>query len=431
MRRGSVFFAIAIFFVLNATVSTVTSRAAEIPTGIATDPILQPPFQDGKPLDIRIGLHVVNLAAINEVSEQFQLDAYMFERWVDKRLAYTPEGPQDQERNYALGQIWIPQLEMINAASPRSRTEVSITVSPDGTVRFAERLAVTLSSSFHLRRFPFDQQHLLVIIHPFLADGPRLRFKLDNESTWTASEFTSFTSLAQWHLNGLRSQLLDAATYGGMTVPEARFEIDVTRRSSFYLWKVFVPLLLMVFLSWAVFWIEASDLSNQIQVAVTTILTVIAFAFAISATMPRLPYLTYIDAFFLECYIYVFLAVVELMTVHVTHRSEVRRDLGQAGPELVGLFVLGDVQRGVIAGANRAAAGRAPPVVWLQHHVGRGHVLRVRRQRKPPLPSKRVPRLRLQLLPGSHVARISRLRSNTLGPHGEGVPLGRGMGRGG
>jgi hypothetical protein len=44
--------------------------------------------------------------------------------------------------------------------------------------------------------------------------------------------------------------------------------------------------------------------------------------------MPRLPYLTYIDAFFLECYVYVFLAVVELMIVHVTHRSEVRRDLG-------------------------------------------------------------------------------------------------------
>jgi hypothetical protein len=325
--RGSVLFTIAIVFVVSA-MSPAPLHAAPTPTGIATDPILQPPFEDGKPLDITIGLHVVNLAAINEVSEQFQLDAYMFERWVDKRLAYTPEGPQDRERNYALGQIWIPQLEMINAASPRSRQEISIMVSPDGAVRFAERLVVTLSSSFHLRRFPFDQQQLLVIIHPFLADGPRIRFKLDNESTWTASEFTSFTSLAQWHLNGLRSQLLDAATYGGMTVPEARFEIDVTRRSSFYLWKVFIPLLLMVFLSWAVFWIEASDLSNQIQVAVTTILTVIAFAFAISATMPRLPYLTYIDAFFLECYIYVFLAVVELMTVHVTHRSELRRDLG-------------------------------------------------------------------------------------------------------
>ena len=326
MRRGIVLVAIAIALV--AATIPAPSRAAQTATGIATDPILQPPFEDGKPLDITIGLHVVNLAAINEVSEQFELNAYMFERWVDKRLAYTPEGPQDQKRNYALGQIWVPQLEMINAVSPRSRQEISIMVSPDGTVRFAERLVVTLSSSFHLRRFPFDQQQLLVIIHPFLADGPRLRFELNSESTWTASEFTSFTSLAQWHLTGLRSQLLDVATYGGMTVPEARFEIDVTRRSSFYLWKVFIPLLLMVFLSWAVFWIEASDLSNQVQVAVTTILTVIAFAFAISATMPRLPYLTYIDAFFLECYIFVFLAVVELMTVHVTHRSELRRDLG-------------------------------------------------------------------------------------------------------
>jgi hypothetical protein len=325
MRRGIVALALAI---VAAVLWPLESRAAQTPTGIATDPILQPPPYNGQPLDVTVGLHVVNLASINEVSEQFQLDAYMFERWIDKRLAYTPQGPQDNLRNYAFGQIWIPQLEMINAAAPRERQEISIMVSPDGTVRYAERLVVMLSSSFHLRRFPFDQQQLLVIIHPFLAYGPRLRFKLDNDSTWTASEFTSFSSLAQWHLTGLRSQLLDAATYGGMTVPEARFQIDVTRRSSFYLWKVFIPLLLMVFLSWAVFWIEADDLSNQIQVAVTTILTVIAFAFAISATMPRLPYLTYIDAFFLECYIYVFLAVVELMTVHVTHRSERRRDLG-------------------------------------------------------------------------------------------------------
>jgi hypothetical protein len=185
-----------------------------------------------------------------------------------------------------------------------------------------------LSSKFELRRFPFDAQRLIVIIHPFLVYGPQIKFKLDETSTWTASEFQIYSSLAQWRLLSLQSQVLMVPTYGGLSMPEARFEIKVARRSSFYLWKVFIPLLLMVFLSWAVFWIEAGDLSNQIQVAVTTILTVIAFAFAISATMPRLPYLTYIDAFFLECYIFVFIAVVELMTVHVTHRSQRSRDLG-------------------------------------------------------------------------------------------------------
>jgi Neurotransmitter-gated ion-channel ligand binding domain/Neurotransmitter-gated ion-channel transmembrane region len=326
MRRGIVVIALA--FLVGATWLTAAAQAGPAPAGIALDPILQPPFQDGNPIDVTIGMHVVNLASIDEVTEQFDLDAYLFERWIDKRLAYTPEGPQDRVRNYAPGQIWIPQLEMINASSPRSREEISIMVSPDGTVRYAERLIVKLSSHFKLRRFPFDSQQLIVIIHPFLVDGPRIRFKMDSASTWTASEFRSFTSLAQWQLISLSSQVLAAGTYGGLMLPEARFEIDVSRRSTFYLWKVFLPLVLMVFLSWAVFWIEANDLSNQITVAVTTILTVIAFAFAISATMPRLPYLTYIDAFFLECYIFVFLAVVELMAVHVTHRSQLRRDLG-------------------------------------------------------------------------------------------------------
>ena len=66
--------------------------ATPIPTGIATDPILQPPFENGKPIDVKIGLHIVNIAAIDEVNEQFQMDAYLFARWIDQRLAYTPRG---------------------------------------------------------------------------------------------------------------------------------------------------------------------------------------------------------------------------------------------------------------------------------------------------------------------------------------------------
>ncbi|HKF30300.1 MAG TPA: hypothetical protein VKB29_13740, partial [Candidatus Binataceae bacterium] len=40
------------------------------------------------------------------------------------------------------------------------------------------------------------------------------------------------------------------------------------------------------------------------------------------------PYLTYIDAFFLVCYVFVFLAIVELMAVHLSHRTERSTDLG-------------------------------------------------------------------------------------------------------
>ena len=143
-----------------------------------------------------------------------------------------------------------------------------------------------------------------------------------------SSELESYSSLAQWDLETVQPETGSGKLYDGSKTPEIRFEISVKRRSPFYMWKVLLPLTLMVFLSWGVFWVEADDLTDQVTIAVTTILTVIAFAFAISATMPRVPYLTYIDAFFLQCYVFVFFAMTELMTVHVTHRSNRRRDLG-------------------------------------------------------------------------------------------------------
>jgi len=153
VRRGIVRFALAIAFVVGA-MSPAMSRAAQTPTGISTDPILQPPFDDGQPIDVTISLHVLNLANIDEVSEQFQLDGYLYEQWMDKRLAYIAEGPQDQVRNYTMGQIWIPEVEIINAAVPRSRDDVSIRVSRDGTVRYVERFIVSLSSRFRAQTLP-------------------------------------------------------------------------------------------------------------------------------------------------------------------------------------------------------------------------------------------------------------------------------------
>jgi Neurotransmitter-gated ion-channel transmembrane region len=111
------------------------------------------------------------------------------------------------------------------------------------------------------------------------------------------------------------------------TVAEAHFEIRVRRKYRYYLWKIFLPLLLMVMLSWTVYWIDPNDLSSQVQISITTILTVIAFAFSISLSLPKVPYLTYIDAFFLICLVFVFFTAIEMTTVHVSGRSR-RKNLG-------------------------------------------------------------------------------------------------------
>src|ERR1700687_2340482 len=82
----------------------VAGEAAQ--SGIADDAILQAPPYQGQPIDIAIGLHIVNIASINEVTEQFEMDAYLFARWIDPRVAFTPSGPGDHERTYAVGKLW-------------------------------------------------------------------------------------------------------------------------------------------------------------------------------------------------------------------------------------------------------------------------------------------------------------------------------------
>ncbi|MES2923780.1 MAG: hypothetical protein V4819_19660 [Verrucomicrobiota bacterium] len=66
-------------------------------------------------------------------------------------------------------------------------------------------------------------------------------------------------------------------------------------------------------MAWSVFWFEPTDASTQFGIAVTAMLTLIAYRFAIDAEVPKLPYLTRLDAFVLMSTLLVFLSLIEVM----------------------------------------------------------------------------------------------------------------------
>jgi hypothetical protein len=59
-----------------------------------------------------------------------------------------------------------------------------------------------------------------------------------------------------------------------------------------------------------------------VTISVTTILTVIAFSFAISNNLPKVAYLTFIDVFLLCCYAFVFTTAIEITLVHRAGRVD-------------------------------------------------------------------------------------------------------------
>jgi hypothetical protein len=323
--KRSVSRAIALGFLVTIAIPFCAANRALAAT--SDDRLLYSPDDPDKPIAVAIELEIENIPQIDEVAEQFSVDGDLLATWQDPRLAFKATSPSAPDKIYQVGSIWMPSMDMVNAVTPRDKRYQALTVSPDGAVHYAERFHADLSSRFMLRRFPFDAQSLTIHLSPFINDIKGETLGIAPEQSAISADEKSYTSLAQWEVGSISAR---TATYRQFrqTATEVVFSIQVKRRYGFYVWKVFVPLLLMVFLSWAVFWVDPDDLSNQVQIAVTTILTVIAFAFAISATMPRVPYITFIDAFFLTCYVFVFIAVVELMMVHAAHRRR-SPDLGK------------------------------------------------------------------------------------------------------
>jgi hypothetical protein len=315
---------------LAAPAAAAANQFAAFPAGLDPNSMLLPPPAEGGRVNVSVALHVLNLSNINEVTEHFELTGYLLAQWRDSRLTYQPAGPNDKYRTLSPNSVWRPLLVIINVIEPRQSYETSLRVKPDGLVSYVERFDAVVTSTFRLRSFPFDAQKLEILVHPFTDQQQSIGFVPSQLPVWTATEFNTYSSLESWRFRSLTCELRTAGSqFGQHAVAEARFEIAVERRYGFYLWKVFLPLLLMVVVSWSVFWFDPPEVSSQVTIAVTTILTIIAFALAISLTLPRIPYLTFADAFFLTCYVFAFIAMVELTAVHIAYRND-RRTLAIA-----------------------------------------------------------------------------------------------------
>src|SRR5215471_8755526 len=126
-----------------------------------------------------------------------------------------------------------------------------------------------------------------------------------------------FVELAQWKILGLKAtEQRRKLGKTGNYVSEIEIDLVVQRRYRYYVWKVFLPLLFMVAIAYSAFWIKITDYYTQISITLTAILTEIAFLFAISGSLPKVPYLTFIDAFFLVSFAFSSACIIELVAVH-------------------------------------------------------------------------------------------------------------------
>jgi hypothetical protein len=280
---------------------------------------------DSRPVEVKVGLYVTNLADINQSSETFDIAGYLFYTWQDRRLAYNAKQVGTDARVMKLDEIWNPTMEMVNFKESKT-SDVTLTITPNGTVSAQERFSKTLSSGLNLQRFPFDKERLQVVVESLLYPLTDVRLVVDESKLAIAQD--SFVSLSEWSIQGVKGNLGKS-----LFIPEQRdysritMEVLLQRNSGFYVFKVMMPLLLITIASWSVFWIDAKEFSTQITIAFTNLLTVVALLLVVNDALPKVGYLTFMDGFTMLCFVAILAAIVELIWAH---RWESRDDHEQA-----------------------------------------------------------------------------------------------------
>lgn len=272
------------------------------------------PDAKGVPTRVAIGIWIADLRRIDSAEQNFSANLVLTMSWRDPVLAHSTPGGMI----YNLRDIWHPDWLIANATTTLqlSFPEVAI-VAQDGTVNYRQRLLGTFTQPLNLRSFPFDRATFHV--HFVMVGQTPDEFEFVPNETLVAQGMKGAIGKADeltiqdWRITELAAATQPYQFTPGTVVAGYQLEFVAERLAQHYLAKVIAPLVLIVIMSWAALWLEPALGAAKSSIAVTSMLTLIAYRSAIGAETPKLPYLTNLDAFILNSSVLVLLTLAQVI----------------------------------------------------------------------------------------------------------------------
>ncbi len=279
-----------------------------------------------QPIQVQIGVKIDQITGVDQKAENFGVVADVRMEWDDPRLAYSPDSCQCRLKTYTTssfaqmvssrGAEW-PEYTIFNQQGRRDSQSPTVVVQPDGQVIYVERFSVTLQApDFNFKKFPFDVQQFYIRFRSIFPE-----------------EFFSYVPLPGY--TGFGEQLGEEEWVirdSGQSIDSQdgssrfNFGFSAYRHLSFYIFRILLPVLMIIFVSWFTFFLK--DYNRRIEVTSGNLLVFIAFNFTVSNDLPRLGYLTFMDTILISTFVVSALVIVlnvYLKRMEVNGRQETAR----------------------------------------------------------------------------------------------------------
>ena len=282
---------------------TIGINAPQVLTGNAEPtgpPILQ------RPIPVQIGLKLQQITGINQKEENFGIVASLRMEYLDPNLAFNPDTCQcrfkqfrGDDFNKLLTEQGLkrPEFTIFNQQGRRWSQNTVVVAFPNGQVFYFERFTATLQApDFDFRRYPLDKQDFFMQIDSIL---PKEFYVYQNLEGF--SEVGDQLGEEEWIVIESDTKITEQKLNTGNTSSRFSFHFRAKRHLNYYLVRLFMPILIIILVSWLPFFLR--DYSKRVDIASGNLLLFIAFNFTLSDDLPRLGYITFLD----EILIYMFL----------------------------------------------------------------------------------------------------------------------------
>ena len=162
-----------------------------------------------------------------------------------------------------------------------------------------------IKNNFNLISFPFDSQKLEIFIINNMSDLSVYEMYTSFWSTVKAEEFKKNNDIQGWdikHLELKYDQYYDPITQ--LILDGVKMEIEIERKSIYYLFKIILPIILILIICWSSVWIDPKEIESRLTITIVCLLSLIAYNFVIDSELPKLEYLTVMDYIILVSYVY-------------------------------------------------------------------------------------------------------------------------------
>ena len=264
------------------------------------------PSRNGEPTDIEIGVFVIDIDDIDDVNQRFNVDLFIVARWQDPRLALPEAERKGKVRFMMINDVWTPKILLLNDRGLKPQLREGVEVDDLGNMKYQNRLSGELKVDLEFEQFPFDVQRLPIDIVSYEYSTDEMQFSPDSAIVSQADKF----SIEGWRLK-LLEPIVDVFVVPAdrTKLPRLTYIIEAKRDSEYYVLTMLVPMSLIIFMAWTVFWLQPNIVPPRISIATASIFSLIALGVSIRLGLPKVSYLTMADFFVLGCTLMVFIAL--------------------------------------------------------------------------------------------------------------------------